>query len=323
VFALDLASGREVWSVGAEPDHVDDPGADWEKGGAIQLRAVHESMLVIARDDGTLQGIDLRTGNLRWSVARAAPSFGRLSLKQPWLALSQPDSELPIHLLDAATGRDRDLIKAGGRRPIEDMKIAFDGMLLVATSKIIQCFEVESGRLRWTLELAGTYRSGSLTILPDGIVVADSDRQLQKVGFEDGRKLWISAPAAEEKVPALHVEVSGELLLVLTTSSVAAIDSATGLTVWVASVPDNANLVHHLLTERYIAAVQSPRNDSGKCVVYFYDLKTGRIPDGGIVSLKDVESIDSIQAVNGALLIETGDLLYVYAPSEHSLPPPP
>lgn len=314
VYSLDLAAGSTVWSVGTEPAHVADPGGDWEQGGAIRGHALEDNVLVTARDNGLFTAIDIRNGKVKWSRTLPAPA-GPLRLARPWLIYHTSEEDVHrIHVLESETGELWGSMATEARRPIEDLRANFDGLALAMTSKSIECYELETRRRKWSVPLTGQLQSESLAITPDGVVYADSDRELVKLAMDDGRVLWRSAPIADQAIDGARVRLVEEELLVFTPASVAAIDVASGITLWTGVAPDEPRFVQQLITEDFAAAIHSPRSESEPPMVYFYQLRSGRIPaHGGTLELESASPIQTALVIDGALLVQTADELLTYA----------
>jgi outer membrane protein assembly factor BamB/tetratricopeptide (TPR) repeat protein len=317
VFALDLATGSVAWSMGHEPPHVADPGADWEKGGAVLSHARQDHLLVSARDNGVFTGIDIRDGKVTWSRTMAAPA-GAVQLSLPWLVYPTAEGDNNrVKVVDGASGQAVGEIALDGRRPVESLVVTFDGLLLAVTSKSIDCYELETRRPRWSAAIGGQLQLETLQLTPDGVVYADSGRQLRKLSIDDGRELWASASVGNDDSDGLRVEVVEDQLLALTATSVAAIDGVTGVTLWTGAVPDDVRFVRHLMTDDFLATVHTPRGDSKQPMVYLYNLHTGRIPaSGGTVEFSNgVGAIENILAVDGTLLLQSADALHAFISS--------
>jgi len=113
------------------------------------------------------------------------------------------------------------------------------------------------------------------------------------------------------------VQREGGSLIVSTTSSVSAVDSVTGLTLWRGTAPERCRLVSRLITDAYVVGVDlSDGLREGRAAAYFYDHRnaSGVIPrDGGAPDLGPLSDVRAVLACDHALIIQTGATIRGYA----------
>jgi len=318
VFALDVTTGARRWSQGEYPKHLVDPGADWEGGGAFRTHAVQSNRLVSVRDDGRMTCIAIDTGKLLWSETRHPVALGRVRVVDPWVVyhISQ-DGRAVLCLVEAETGAWLDAVMTDEKRPVEELFVTLEGRIIVVTSQTIASYDAETRTRLWQTPLAGPPRPASLLLDLDALYVSDDAGDLRKIDLDDGRLVWQSEKLVQRGEDDLTVQREGGSLIVSTTSSVSAVDSVTGLTLWRGTAPERCRLVSRLITDAYVAAVDlSDGLREGRAAAYFYDHRnaSGVIPrDGGAPDLGPLSDVRAVLACDHALIIQTGSTIRGYA----------
>jgi outer membrane protein assembly factor BamB len=318
VFALNSHTGSKAWSVGRPRDHLADPGADWEQGGAYRTHAVHDDALISARDDGKIAAVSLSTGELRWRQEYRPAAFGKICMTDPWaFYYIVQDGRVVVCVLDADTGSWLGSIATEESRPVEDLFATVDGRAILVSSRTIRAFDLASRTEVWQLPLAGQVRPSALAIGWDGLYFSDSGLEVQKVRLDDGTLLWTSERVAERGVDDLVVALADETLLASTSTSVTGLDAQTGLRLWEGTTPPRPRFEYRLPVDSYLLAIDSAGDMRDEpSMAYFYDHRSGVIPkQGGGLELGRLGRLKSVLAVEGGLLIETPEALRAYGQS--------
>lgn len=312
---IDVHSGAQRWSQGKYPQHLDQVDGDWEDGRTIRIYAYHRGRLVGVRDDGAMTAIDIQTGRVVWTQNQPPLRPGRMSLSERWLIYAATqDRRTVICLIDAETGAWVDAITTAERSSVEDLFLTLDGQAILVTSQAISAFDLDTRLPRWRTPTDGHLRRASLRLDLDALYFSDDGRSVRKISLDDGRLLWSSQQMTRHGDHDLTVLKQDASIVVSTSSSIGAVDELTGLTLWNGTTRDQPNLVGRLLTPGYALTIDRPReeNNEKESVAYFYDLRNGSgvIPrEGGATKLGDLKSVRAIMAVDGALLIQTGQTI--------------
>ncbi len=323
VFAVDAATGERRWSHGKYPRHLQDPGADWEDGGALRSHALYGDRLVSGRDTGELICIALDTGRVVWSQTYRPVAAGPIRLVDPWVVYHAiQGGRIVLAVVDAAEGEWLGSIATQQERALEDLFVTLDGQILLVTSQTISSYDTSTLSLRWNVPLSGTVRQPSLLTDLEAIYFSDNGSEIEKLHLQDGRRLWRSERLVSRGGDELLVGRQDNSLIVSTASSVAAVDADTGLTLWRGTAPDRPRFVGHFLTKAYVIAVDANGEmHDGQSVVYFYDHRnaSGLIPRvGGALKLGQFEQIQAVLVVDGALLLQSGSTIHVYTNEQNN-----
>ena len=238
-----------------------------------------------------------------------------MRLSERWLIYeATQDRRAVICLIDAETGAWVDAITTAERSSVEDLFLTLDGQAILVTSQAISAFDLDSRTPRWRTPTDGHLRRASLRLDLDALYFSDDGRSVRKISLEDGRLLWSSQRMTRHSDHDLTVLKQDTSIVVSTSSSIGAVDELTGLTLWNGTTRDQPNLAARLLTPGYALTIDRPReeNNENESVAYFYDLRNGSgvIPRrGGATKLGDLKHVRAIMAVDGALLIQTGQTI--------------
>ena len=207
--------------------------------------------------------------------------------------------------------------------------MTIDGRVLVVSSRAVSAFDAEGLSPLWQVPIMGQIRPASTVLDWDAIYFSDNGIELRKLRLADGATVWQSDRVAERGMDDLVVRLADDSLIATTVSSVVPIDTHTGLTSWRGTVPSRPRFEHRLLSGDYLIAVDvagrdrpadrnrdrpapddppEARPDTDESfMAYFYKHadRSGMIPAGGGLNLGNAETIRSILAVDGALLVLT------------------
>jgi outer membrane protein assembly factor BamB len=317
LMALDASSGVPRWRVGTRPDHVADPGGDWEEGGAFRTHAIDGDRLISVRDTGEIAAVAVDTGKMLWRQIYLPGAFGPVRSAHPWVAYHVVENgRAVICVLDADSGARLGSIVSEETRPVEDLFVTIDGRVVMVSSRAISSFDLDRQMLLWQVPVSGQVRPASLALDWDALYLSDTGMDVQKIRLADGSRIWQSDRMAERGVDDLVVRLVGTSLLASTSSSVVAIDTNTGLTLWHGTTPERPRLEHRLVTDRYLAAVDtSGQVREEPCMVYLYTHADGSgvIPaNGGGLNLGPIGKIKSAMAVDGAMILQAGSELQIH-----------
>jgi outer membrane protein assembly factor BamB len=221
VIALDGSTGVRQWSHGRMPDHVADPGGDWEQGGAFRTHAVQDDVLLSVRDNGEIQSVAMSSGKVRWKHIYRPAAFGRVSLADPWVIYHvMQEGRTSLYVLDADTGLKVAEVVIDESRPVEDLFATIDGRGIVVTSRAISAYDLLTNAKLWSIELSGQIRPGSLAMDGSNLYFSDNGLDLQKVDLNKGAVEWQSERVADRGVDDLVVQLVGDSLLTSTPTSI-------------------------------------------------------------------------------------------------------
>jgi outer membrane protein assembly factor BamB/tetratricopeptide (TPR) repeat protein len=315
ILGVDVRSGDQRWSHQKYPKHLDQVDGDWEDGRTIRTFAYHRGRLVRVRDDGKMAAIDIETGRVVWTQNKPPMRPGRMSLSERWLIYeAMQDRHTVICLIDAETGAWVDTIATTEKSSAEAILLTIDEQAILVTSQAITAFDLDARSVRWRTPTDGHPQSASLKLDLDVLYFSDDGRSIRKISLEDGRILWSSQRMTRHGDHDLTVLKQNASIVVSTSSSIGAVDELTGLMLWNGTTRDQPNLVERLITPEFALVIDRPRdeNSGDESVAYFYDLRNGSgvIPrNGGATKLGDLKNVRAIMAVDGALLIQTGQTI--------------
>ena len=197
---------------------------------------------------------------------------------------------------------------------MEDFFVTLDGQVIVVTSRSVLAYDVETGAPRWRGALDGHLRPATLVPDLDALYLSDDGRSIRKISLEGGHVLWQSEELVRRGEEELTVQRQGGNVFVSTTTSIAAVDAVTGLTLWRGTTPDLPRFVGRFVTVSYVMAVDvGDELEDGQGTAYFYDHRnaSGLIPrDGGACNLGRLENVRAILVADGALLIQAGSTVH-------------
>jgi len=316
VFALDVETGDRRWSHGTIPERLNLVEGDWENGAVLRQFALHEGRLLFQRDSGEMTLVDLSTGRALWSHLQRPRAFGPIALSDEWVAypsMDDPDARFNICLLNVDTGAWVRGIQTEEKRSMEDVLITMDGRVVLAGSQSVSAYDPHTQRLLWRTPLEGFLRKNSLVPDIDAVFLSSDGRSIKKISWEDGAVVWESEPLARRGDEDITVVRQGVTLLVGTSTSIAAVDTVTGLTLWRGTTPESPRFINRRVTSAYLVAIHVVQNgEESANKAFFYDHRnaSGVIArDGGTLSLGSLPDIRAMLVVNDALLIQTGHTL--------------
>lgn len=317
VFAVDMATGQRRWSHGEYPNHLDRVDGDWEDGTVLRTHTLHGRRLVSLRDNGELTAVDVDTGVLLWAKTHRPKPIGRIALGDNLLAYHAAGQRNTDHavvcVVDAAAGDWLGAVLTEEKHAVEGLYITLDERLLLATTRSVSCYDPQTQRRHWRIQLDGRLRPDSLLLDLDALYYSDDGRTVKKIGIESGKTLWESQPLARRGDDDLNLQLQDAALIVSTNASVNAVDTLTGLTLWAGTTPQRVKLQARLLTSAYLVAVNIPGGLlDAEATAYFYDHRnaSGLIArDGGALPLGALEGVKQILAADNALLIQTGSTI--------------
>ena len=316
IVALDIAGGARRWTVGEYPTSVEREDADWEDVDAFRTHALRQGRLVSLRDSGETSCVELESGRVIWTQTHRPAASGRLFFGDPWIVYHTLRDDRPVVcLLDAATGTWVDAIDVDENRVVENAFMTLDAQIVVVTSQSIVSYDPETHRRRWQTPVEGHVRGRSMLLDVDALYFSDDGHKVRKISLEDGRQLWESEPTVPNRDDEMNAWLQGGSVIVVSSSSVGAIDAVTGLTLWQGTTPDRCEFIARFITAGYVAAVDVPgglRGDSSHAYLYDHRNASGLIPKDGAPDLGQLRAIRAALIVDGALLIQTGTTLQAW-----------
>ena len=191
VVALDLSDGRELWRR--------------RTGAAVRnAPAVHGDVLVVARADGIVEGLEAATGELRWSV-------------------------------DLGEGLERN------HAVLHAAPTVFGGVAYIGVHRRFAAIDVESGAVRWEIDPATSTTLTSLAaaaVAGDRIygTVARGRQGMFALAADGGSELWRSSARAAVGVHASPIAGGSAIYLANARGEVLAFDRESGEALWTADL---------------------------------------------------------------------------------------
>jgi outer membrane protein assembly factor BamB len=213
VKAYGLSDGSALWSVDTGPGAL---GADPDG--------------VVARSpDGTVAGIDPRSGSLRWKVSSGIQGALPPVLDRGTVYVAGRG----LAALDAATGR---LLWAStdGGEVLAPPTPAGERVLSSEAGGVLRCRSRTTGASMWTFD-AGSDVRATLAVAPDGTTFAGAGRTLQAVGRDGAKRKWRWRLGADALLPPELRERS--VLLAAHDATLYALNSGNGHLNWRAPLP--------------------------------------------------------------------------------------
>ena len=311
LFGCDLRTGEIRWTYGSYPEEADEALGDWEDGAGFRTHALRDDQLVSVRENGEVSSVSISTGEVLWSRTHRPVPAGPVRIGDLWIVYHVvQDGSVLLCRLDAATGAWADATQTREERAVADLFVALDAQVVLATAMSLAGYDLESGAKRWEVALRGHVRPGSLLLDVDALYVSDDGRVLKKVNLEDGRILWESERLAHRDNDDMTAYIKEGSVIITTSSSVGAVDTVSGVTLWQGTTPDRPSFTQRLLTSAYVAALHAPQQPGeDENTVYFYDHRnaSGLIPrDGGMLQLGKIADLRAVLATDGALIIQDG-----------------
>jgi len=318
VFALDITTGSRRWSHGQYPVHAADVDADWEDTNILRYHALHGNRLVVSRDDGRMDAMDIDTGDIVWSQTHRPSPAGPVRLLDSLVVYQFVQDQKPVVcLVDAVTGDWIDAILLDEKQSVEDLLVTLDEQIIVAGSGAILAFDADTRRPRWRVSLPGRLRPESLALDVDALYFSDDGRRVRKISVEDGATSWESEPLVPRSDDDLIVALQGASVIVTSTSTVSGVDAVNGLTLWRGTTPDDPRFIARRLGRSFVLAVDAPREPrDAVATVYFYDHRNGSgviARDGGALTLGSLADIRTVLALDGSLVIQSGSTIKGWA----------
>jgi outer membrane protein assembly factor BamB len=215
--AYDLVAGRRVWARRGDP----------HAAGLL----VAGGVLVAAAYDGTVRGLDPRTGTERWSLRpdTLATYFATPTLlASGYVAVA--DDRGRVTALDPASGLAVWTTELGA--PVHETPASAEGLLVVPTTRgFAAALDAETGAERWRHEAdRRDVLFASPTLAPGVVVVGASDGVLRRLDPSTGVAVWTRR--FDGNVAAAPL-VAGETVYVgALDRRLAALDLATGTERW-------------------------------------------------------------------------------------------
>ena len=321
VFALDLQTGRRLWSHGQYPAEFGDAETDWESQDALRTYALRRDRLITLRDSGVMTCISRADGKLLWSTECDPAPADRVCFSDRWVVYpalkgAHPaDARSPLgvyllYILDANTGAPAGFFDLGVQEAVEQLFVTLDELALVVTSQTITACDLPTRSLRWRRTTRSHFRPASLRLTPEALFVSPDGRRLDKVSLEDGQTLCRSVEFTPRGFGTFEVFVHELGAMVGTAERVYGLDVNTCATLWQGLAPDEPNFENVFLTPPYALAVHVPTRDAeATAIAFFYDCRdgSGRIPpEGGTCALGSLGDLRAILAVDNALVIQAG-----------------
>lgn len=258
--AYDLVAGRRVWTRRGDP----------HAAGLL----IAGDVLVAAAYDGTVRGLDPRTGTERWTLRpdTLARFFATpVPLASGLVALG--DDRGHVRALDPASGQAAWTADLGA--PVHETPAAAGPLLIVPTTRgRVVALDAATGAEVWRHEAsAPEVLFASPVVTADAVLVGASDGVLRRLDLETGAVRWTRR--FDGNVAAAPL-VSGETVYVGTLDErLAALDLATGAEAWSTTFDGRIKSAPVAVGELLVVLVE-PK--------YVYAFRTGAGPGAGVAT---------------------------------------
>jgi outer membrane protein assembly factor BamB len=220
--ALDLASGRERWSVAFPADVSGTP-------------LISGDLLVAPADDGIVRALSLQHGETAWTTDLGARLGSTIGGSGDLALVGADDGK--VHALDVRSGQERWSVDVGG--PVAKVPAIEDGIAHVVADGKVTAFDAETGAVQWRFDDLSASELAT-PVVRDGVLylarrTPDTDEPGEIIALDVGarggpapRELWRwRAPVAGEM--SVGAVASGAVYAISSDGNVYAIDPATGL----------------------------------------------------------------------------------------------
>ena len=232
LYALDLATGRQLWLAHASRSNLSTPDI---VGGT----------LIVGTADG-LRAFDAKTGEPRWSVATDGPVTGAPADTGGTVVFATGAGM--VVAVDASTGLES--WRADATAPVYSSPAIGGGIVVVGTNEgSIVALGLADGAFRWRTDVGDAGRVGTPAIVEGGVFAStglDADgppsHHIIAMDPATGTILWRYANSTSDAVytPALR---EGRAFVTSEDGSVVALDMATGTVAWTAPVDGPVEIV--------------------------------------------------------------------------------
>jgi outer membrane protein assembly factor BamB len=211
VHAVDTSTGNTIWR--------------YATGGAVRSSpAVADGLVVVGSNDDNVYALDLQTGTLAWSYATRGDIVASPAGADGIVLVGSLDGSAYALELRSGALLWSDQLAA----PIVASPAAADHVTYVAAGNRLRAYEAAHGTLLWTAYTNGPIRS-SPTVVNGKVFVGSDGGRVYAFNATNGQQAWsIQASGPVSSSPA----VADGIVYVGSTSDLAALDAATGATIW-------------------------------------------------------------------------------------------
>ncbi len=192
LYALDAATGRELWKLEKAGGGNSSPVV-WKAG---------DRTLAICHGRATLDAVDLKTGQLAWSVPGGGDSTPAIRGDLLAVQTRKPEPGLVVYRMKPDSAQQLWLAPYDALRT-QASPILHDGYVFLADNDVQLCFDATNGSQRWTAPVPGSISSPALAdgklfvMINNGnnvqVLRADGTERVE-LGKANVKAAWVPSP---------------------------------------------------------------------------------------------------------------------------------
>ncbi len=192
LYALDAATGREVWKQEKAGGGNSSPSV-WRAG---------ERSLILCNGRTTLDAVDAKTGEIVWSVPGSGDSTPAIAGDLLAVQSRKPELGLVAYRL-TPKGAEKLWNAPADQLRTQSSPVIHDGYVFLADNDVQQCFDAANGSQRWSMPVPGSISS---PVVADGklFLLINSGNNLQmlradgaartELGKANVKAAWVPSP---------------------------------------------------------------------------------------------------------------------------------
>lgn len=229
LFAVDVRTGERIWTVGGEPEGVQDPAGDPEDFPRQRYFAVDGGRVIAMRTDGQAMCVSAEDGRTLWTRAMANAPSGPIELAGDYFAYPTTGLALSTACVCAAqSGRIVQTLPSPLGQPVRRVLFTDDDQVLLVSAAAVSVFDLASGTFRWSHAAGERLAPGSVTVDVDGVYVSSDGYGLVKLALWDGTPVWEVAADRVGRADRVALVRVGERMVLATEDEAAVIDAVSG-----------------------------------------------------------------------------------------------
>lgn len=255
LFALTRTSGQPAWRYGDEPK--DEPSGDPEDIESWTDHVRTQKYTISASDRGDVVCIDSTVGALRWRRSLDGGTASHLTADERFVYCAKwRGRSNRIYVLDLESGALLREIPCEDSRPIQLLRPASNGALLVLLARCAMSVDPSKGEVRWSRATARHYLVSTYIPDVDGFIICDDGRSLVKIDDDTGRTLWRTEPIGEDHRDGLWTALVDDRIVAASRDALRAFDAADGRALWTAEQAAGLRLQSPLVTSDSLISIR-------------------------------------------------------------------